>query len=136
MNRIAWWLAACGAVCVVGCSNVVDVGKVVAAAPQTIDAGGDAAPTDRTQKLAALCTSTGGHVETRLCCSGDFLSICGASDCCVAPVMSAPRTSQCVCAPGYCFTPQALAPGGRVGCSPEIGGGGFDAGDATTSFGG
>jgi len=62
------------------------------------DAGGDA--------LAQRCTSTGGTVDTGLCCMsvGDFPNRCSVGACSCAPA-SSHTVRVCACPSGMCFNP-------------------------------
>jgi hypothetical protein len=65
--------------------------------------------------LAALCTSTGGHVNGSMCCAGvgDFPSSCLAGACGCSPT-SSDSIRTCTCPAGSCFSR-------ATGCSPYTG---------------
>ncbi len=66
----------------------------------------DAPATDGGDELAQRCTSTGGTIDTSLCClsSGDFPNRCAIGACSCAPA-SSHTVRVCSCPSGMCFNP-------------------------------
>jgi hypothetical protein len=93
------------------------------------DARPDVPASSDAQGLAALCTSTGGRLETGSCCAsvGDFPEMCAAGACTCSPINSHPVTI-CACPIGSCFS-------STVGCS-LIGTGGASGAGGTPGNGG
>jgi hypothetical protein len=66
----------------------------------------DAPTTDGGDELAQRCTSTGGTIDTSLCCmsAGDFPNRCAIGACSCAPA-SSHTVRVCSCPSGMCFNP-------------------------------
>ena len=66
----------------------------------------DAPASDGGDELAQRCTSTGGTIDTSLCClsSGDFPNRCAIGACSCAPA-SSHTVRVCSCPSGMCFNP-------------------------------
>jgi hypothetical protein len=109
-----------------GGSGAAGAGGVDAAA----DGKSDVSLTTDAQQLAALCTSTGGQLDTMLCCTvvGDFPDMCRVGGCGCSPA-SSHTIAACTCPSAECFSPD-------VGCHSISGTGGAGGGSGTGGAGG
>ena len=117
---------------------VIDANGCPVCAPGTGGAGGaggtksdaalklDVQVSSDAQDLAALCTSTGGQINSTLCCTsaGDFPDSCLVGACGCAPTNSH-TVATCTCPTGSCFS-------SKTGCGPRGGGTGGSGGGGGT----
>jgi hypothetical protein len=141
-----------GAGGLVGAGGTLGAGGMSSTGGQEgVDAAADGAMdvplTTDAREAATLCTSTGGQLETGLCCAsvGDFPNSCLGGACGCAPD-SSHTVVRCICPANSCFSPDigcaaigmdaAVGAGGNSGSGGKGGAGGAVATGGSAGTGG